>query len=253
MSAKSDDCPPWLATFADLMSLLMAVFVLLFAMSTLDAKKYEAVVQSLTYTLGHGSDMSQTQVEYFKTAELEQADLDEKGETVIEDLKPLFESMVDTYAISNQDSDIQVTLDKEQKQIKVTFAESISFLTGEAKLKPGFITELERLQPYINDQTQVKAIGHTDKRPVSGGRFKSNWELSSARAAAVIELLVSEGIAMPEQVEVIGVADSRPIDPGDNLEAYQKNRRVEIILVPNQALETGDLSIEKIDKNTSDF
>lgn len=238
MSAKSDDCPPWLATFADLMSLLMAVFVLLFAMSTLDAKKYEAVVKSLTFTLGHGSDLSQTQVEYFKEDELNQMQLEKKGETVIEDLKPLFESVVDTYAISNQDSDIQVTLDKERKEIKVTFAESISFLSGEAKLMPGFATELKRLQPYIDRNTKVKAIGHTDKRPVSGGRFSSNWDLSSARAAAVIELLVTEGVALPQQVEVIGVADSRPIDPADTLEAYQKNRRVEIILVPNKASET---------------
>lgn len=244
MSSKSDDCPAWLATFADLMSLLMAVFVLLFAMSTLDAKKYEAVVKSLTFTLGHGSDLSQTQVEYFKSAELKESQLDKKGETIIEDLKPLFESVVDTYAISNKDSDIEVALDPEKKQIKVTFAESISFLTGEAKLKPGFIDELKRLKPYIKAQTTIKAIGHTDKRPVSGGRFKSNWELSSARAAAVVELLVSEGMALPQQVEVIGVADSRPVDTSETLEAFQKNRRVEIILVPHQSPKTDGLAID---------
>lgn len=244
MSAKSDDCPAWLATFADLMSLLMAVFVLLFAMSTLDAKKYEAVVKSLTFTLGHGSDLSQTQVEYFKTAEVNQAQLDKKGETVIEDLKPLFESVVDTYATSNQDSDIEVSLDREQKEIKVTFAESISFQTGEAKLKPGFVDELKRLQPYINDQTKVKAIGHTDKRPVSGGRFKSNWELSSARAAAVVELLVSQGMVLPQQVEVIGVAESRPVDTSETPEAYQKNRRVEIIIVPQQLSKTESVTLD---------
>lgn len=235
MSSKSDDCPAWLATFADLMSLLMAVFVLLFAMSTLDAKKYEALVQSLTLTFGHGADLTQTQVEYFKKTEIQQEKLEESGETVIENLKPLFESVVDTYVISNKDSDIQVMIDNDQNQIKVIFAESISFPTGEAELKPGFVEELKRLKPYINQQTEVKAIGHTDKRPVSGGRFKSNWELSSARAAAVIDLLVSEGIASPKQAEVIGVADSRPIDTSETLEAYRKNRRVEVVIVPHQA------------------
>lgn len=244
MSTKSDDCPAWLATFADLMSLLMAVFVLLFAMSTLDAKKYEALVQSLTYTFGHGSDLNQTQVEYFKSVEVEQTTLDKKGETVIEDLKPLFESVVDTYVISNQDSDIQVTFDNEKKEIKVIFAESISFPTGEANLKPGFVKELMRLKPYINEQTEIKAIGHTDKRPVSGGRFKSNWELSSARASAVIDLLVTEGIASPKQVEVIGVADSRPLDSSETPEAYQKNRRVEIVLVPNKSSQASQLTID---------
>jgi len=243
MSDKSADCPPWLATFADLMSLLMAVFVLLFAMSTIDAKKYEAVVKSLTSTLGHGSDLSQTQVQYFQSQEVPQ---EHKGETPIEDLKPLYESVVETYALTNQDSDIRVTLDQDEKLIRVSFAENISFLTGRATLKDGFITELKKLRPYIDDETLVKAIGHTDKRPVSGGRFKSNWELSSARAAAVIELLVNEGMVLPNRAEVIGVADSRPLDTSDTLEAYQKNRRVEIILVPYKNADVSKITIEKL-------
>ena len=244
MAKKAEDCPAWLATFADLMSLLMAVFVLLFAMSTLDANKYESIVKSLTMTLGHGSDLTQTQVEYFKKVKEEQnSDAEHQGETTIEQLKPLYESLIETYSNANQDSEIEVTLDEERKQIKVTFPESISFAPGRANLKKSVVYQLRKLKVHITENILVKAVGHTDKRPVSGGRFTSNWELSSARAAAVVEQMVKDRVVSPQQVEVIGVADSQPILDEESQEAYAKNRRVEILLIPKLEKENADLDV----------
>ncbi|MDG4813376.1 flagellar motor protein MotB [Hydrogenovibrio sp. 3SP14C1] len=247
MVKKSDDCPTWLATFADLMSLLMAVFVLLFAMSTLDAKKYEGIVESLTNTLGHGSGLNQVQLEYFKKTERinpipsEQAkpelssNLNQNSDSkpLPEKLKPLYESIAKTYERSQHDSNIEVTIDEDRQQVKVSFPERISFPTGEADLKPGFAAQLQKLKKHIDNTLLVKAIGHTDKRPISSGRFKSNWELSSARAAAVIQQLIDDRIITPDQAQVIGVADTHPVDDRDTEAAYALNRRVEIILIPH--------------------
>lgn len=243
--SKKADCPAWLATFADLMSLLMAIFVLLFAMSTLDANKYEAIVKSLSMTLGHGSDLTQTQVEYFKQVKEEQkqdAELD--GETVIEQLKPLYESLIDTYSNQNYDNEIEVTMDPERKQIKVTFPESISFAPGRADLKKSAIYQLRKLKVHITDEILVKAVGHTDKRPVTGGHYSSNWDLSSARAAAVVEQMLKDKVIQPRQVEVIGVASSQPISEADTEEAFAKNRRVEILLIPEMKKVDADLLVD---------
>jgi len=235
MSKKSDDCPTWLATFADLMSLLMAVFVLLFAMSTLDAKKYEGVVESLTNALGHGAGLNQIQLEYFKkTGRIDPIPSQQaKPESRPEKLQPLYESIAKTYQLSQQTNNIEVTMDKSRQQVKVSFPERISFPTGEADLKRGFAVQLQKLRNHIDNTILVKAIGHTDKRPISSGRFKSNWELSSARAAAVIQQLIDDKIITPDQAEVIGVADTHPVDERDNEGAYALNRRVEIVLIPH--------------------
>lgn len=235
MGKKSDDCPTWLATFADLMSLLMAVFVLLFAMSTLDAKKYEGIVESLTNALGHGAGLNKIQLEYFKqTEQIEPIPTQQPKSTVTpEKLQPLYERIAKTYEKSQQENNIEVTIDEDRQQVKVSFPERISFPTGEADLKPGFSVQLRKLKHHIDNTILVKAIGHTDKRPISSGRFKSNWELSSARAAAVIQQLIDDEIITPDQAEVIGVADTHPVDERDNEAAYALNRRVEIILIPH--------------------
>ncbi len=234
MAKKKCNDAPWLATFADLMSLLMAIFVLLFAMSTLDAHKYEAIVKSLTHTLGHGSDLTQTQVQYFKQAdEQRKVEQDQDGETTIENLKPLYESLVETFAMASRQSDVQVSLDPEKKRVHISFPENISFPTGSAELKPGFAVYLSKLQPYVTEFSRVQAVGHTDKRPVVGGRFKSNWELSSARAAAVVQKLIENGIIQSRQAEVVGVADTSPLSLAETEAGYAMNRRVEIIIEPN--------------------
>lgn len=223
MAKKAKDCPDWLATFADLMSLLMAIFVLLFAMSTLDADKYEAIVRSLTSSLGHGSDLTQTQVQYFKKVEDESKN---KGETVIEDLKPLLESLIDTFAQSNNDADqIEVTLDEQNKQIRISLPESISFQKGRADLKRTTAFQLRKLKPHINDTILVKAVGHSDNRPIRGGQYRSNWELSSSRAAAVAEQLLADGIVKANQLEVVGVADTQPLTDEATESGYAKKNR----------------------------
>ncbi|BBP44038.1 OmpA/MotB family protein [Thiosulfativibrio zosterae] len=233
MAKRVKPCPGWLATFADLMSLLMAVFVLLFAMSTLDAEKYESVVQSLTNALGHGQDLTQTQVQYFKQVQKNQSDSDLSGETVIENLKPLYESLIETYLSEAKPSeDIKINFDPQKNQIKVTFAEQISFSSGQAELMPKLIFQLRKLKVYLNPDMFVRAVGHTDELPVTGGRFRSNWELSSARAAAVIEQLVLDSVILPEQGEAVGMADTQPISAEHTPEAHAKNRRVEIIIMP---------------------
>jgi chemotaxis protein MotB len=75
----------------------------------------------------------------------------------------------------------------------------------------------------------LRVDGHTDARPISGGAFKSNWELSAARAIAVAQYLVTKGVD-PHYLAATGFGEFQPLDPGTTEEAYQRNRRIELKL-----------------------
>lgn len=232
MAKKCKESPKWLTTFSDLMSLLMTFFVLLFSMSSVDAKKYEQAVQSLTESLTGGSGLLPEQAAYFKqqsSASTEQPG----GSSMIEDLKPLYESLIETYATaSGQNSDIKLEYDAKTQQIKAIFPELISFDPGSAELKLRFRFLLRKLAILRHEPIKIKIVGHTDKRPIHSERFKSNWDLSAARAAAVADELIIAKIFAPQQIEVVGIADTQPVDLRDTPEAYAKNRRVEILIEP---------------------
>jgi len=219
----------------------MALFVLLYAMSSTDVPKYKAVVESLTETLGNGSELTPEQEQFFQslllakdseseTTEPPQPEVVEK--TVVESLKPLFDSLVDTYSEAGQNKEIKITYDEVTNQIRLVFPEQIAFDPGRADLKPRFVELLRQFFMFKDEKVAVQVIGHTDSRPISGGRFKSNWELSSARAASVIERLVNDRNIRAEQAQAIGLADTQPVSTGTTSFDYAKNRRVEVLVTP---------------------
>ncbi|MBN2864616.1 MAG: OmpA family protein [Thiotrichales bacterium] len=139
--------------------------------------------------------------------------------------------MIETFSKKqSESSSIQIEYDESQDQIRVTFPEQIAFDTGRADLKPGFAQMLSSFEGFKRPDIVLKVIGHTDKRPVAGGRFVSNWELSSARASSVIVELLRQNLVQQNQVEAIGVADTMPLIDEDTVQAYAKNRRVEVLI-----------------------
>lgn len=246
MAKKLKPCPAWLATFADMMSLLMAVFVLLFAMSIVEESKYVEVVESLSVALGWEGTLSPEQVRYIESVRMKQEAKEKASEaessksssavqiqeSVIENLKPLYESLIKTYATGEDSNKIKIKYDSGRDQVKVVFPEQIAFDAGRAELKPRFAELLKNSYKLKNEAVFVKVIGHTDKRPVTGGRFYSNWELSSARAASVVVTLVASGRLRPDQVQAVGVADTIPVSSGTTEADFAKNRRVEVIISP---------------------
>ena len=114
----------------------------------------------------------------------------------------------------------------------------VFFDTGKADLKPegddeldkvaGALIELEKQIP-ADIPWVLRVDGHTDKRPIVSSNFKSNWDLSAARAIAVVQYLVAKGID-PKRLVAAGFGEFQPIDTGDSEEAYRRNRRIEFKL-----------------------
>jgi len=114
----------------------------------------------------------------------------------------------------------------------------VFFDTGKADLKPEGEAELDKVAgALIGLEKQIPAEipwvlrvdGHTDARPITGGPFKSNWQLSTARALSVVQYLISKGVA-PQRLMAAGFGEFQPIDPGTTEEAYRRNRRIELKL-----------------------
>lgn len=115
----------------------------------------------------------------------------------------------------------------------------IFFDTGQAQLKAAGMPELDKLAATIVDLSReippdvnwiLRVDGHTDAKPLSGqGQFKSNWELSTARAVSVVQYLISKGIP-PTHIAATGFGEFQPLEPGDSDEANRRNRRIEFKL-----------------------
>lgn len=135
-------------------------------------------------------------------------------------------------AILGNRPDIRVVGDR------FVFPSEVFFDTGQAVIKPEGRAELDKIAAAVSELEQqipgeiawvLRVDGHTDVRPVSGATFKSNWELSAARAISVVQYLISKGIS-PQRLVAAGFGEFQPIDPGASEEAYARNRRIELKL-----------------------
>lgn len=129
-------------------------------------------------------------------------------------------------------SDIRVVGDR------FVFGSEVFFGSSQAELEPGGRAELDKLAAALLQLEKdipgdiawvLRVDGHTDARPIQGGRFRSNWELSASRAIAVVQHLISKGIA-PQRLVAAGFGEFQPIDQGDGPEALARNRRIELRL-----------------------
>jgi chemotaxis protein MotB len=134
-------------------------------------------------------------------------------------------------AILGNRPDIRVVGDR------FVFQSEVFFDTGQALLLPEGRAELDQVASAIVEIDKqipaeipwvLRVDGHTDVRPVAG-QFKSNWELSSARAISVVQYLISKGVS-PQRLVAAGFAEFQPLDPANTDEAYQRNRRIELKL-----------------------
>jgi chemotaxis protein MotB len=121
---------------------------------------------------------------------------------------------------------------------RFVFQSEIFFDTGQAVLRPEGKEELDKLGDALLDLEKqipseiawvLRVDGHTDVRPISSSQFPSNWSLSAARAISVVQFLISKGVS-PQHLVAAGFGEFQPLDPGQNEEAYRRNRRIELKL-----------------------
>ena len=265
-------CPPtgapmWLATFADLMSLLMCFFVLLLSMASMDVVKFKAVADSLKEAFGVQREIPLDQIpmgtsvieQHFSPGQVQPTPLDEIRQSTEEEKEkidtPEDMEKAKQKVIEDTMAEIEAEADKIKKELKseidqgmvtvetngfrivIRINEKGSFASASAVLQPGFEPVMNKItQAVMETQGKVIVAGHTDDVPIKTIMYRSNWELSSSRAVTVAQYMLEKKQIDPNRFLIEGHADTHPLLPNDSPQNRAVNRRVEIVIARDNAL-----------------
>jgi chemotaxis protein MotB len=255
-----------MVTFGDMMSLLLTFFVLLFTYSTMDVEKYKALAGSLKNAFGSSIvDQLSGMIEVGGMAtrdkpmtmlippaekkelpgvpdkseappvkmELDKADvkaIEETYKAVQKSRAEILESEIKT-AIEQTSPESRIAVIRESGTVIIRFPNEIAFPSGRGEITTSFSRAVAPLIPMLAaTKGDIVVSGHTDNVPISGGDYRSNWDLSAARATSVVHLLVDSDIIPMERITVQGFGESRPLASNDDDEGRARNRRVEITI-----------------------
>ena len=215
----------WLIPYSDLLTLLLALFIVLFAAGTINNGKLQQIMISMNTALsGRGSSIIQ------KENTLAAKELDQKKkEAETEKLHGLMKQ-IEGY-IEARGLEKVITIKDEPKGIKLSLKDVILFESGKADLKGDSLVILKDLLDLIKQvKNPISIEGHTDNVPITNNEFKSNWELSAARALSVLYFFEDKGIPS-DKLQFSGFGEQNPLYPNDTVEHRQINRRVDITIL----------------------
>ena len=229
----TEGAPMWMATFADLVTLLMVFFILLFAMGTIEEQKWKLIKESLKDALGQDEVPkagTREGLDVLKEAVLEEKTIhavDEVGAMVAKEVSDIA-SEVEEFVYKNKLAG-QVEVSSDERGAIITLSDTVLFPAGKARMT---FTGSEIIKEVFSLLKQfdydVKIEGHTDNIAIRTAQFPSNWELSAGRAADVARMLVQAGFP-PEKLSIEGFAQYRPKVPNDSVKNRGINRRIEIV------------------------
>jgi chemotaxis protein MotB len=253
----------WAIPYGDLITLLLAFFVVMYSMSSINEGKYRVLSDSLAAAFqgarktmvpinvgqergNKGGDAPLQGVSPTMLLKLPNVRPFPEAETSsrtraqpITAIPPLMRMAQDVrQAMQKLIDRKEVVVRQEPLWLEVEIRTDILFPSGVSSIAPNAVAVLEELagilKPFPNP---VRVEGHTDNRPINTRAFPSNWELSAARAASVVHLFTQAGID-PQRLEIIGLGEHRPIATNDTAEGRNTNRRVRIVILDNENVVT---------------
>ena len=230
-----DNGERWLLTYADLMNLLLILFILLYTMSKIDIDKYQTVATSLRAAFGGESsgqligdaggapaiiDIGGQNPSPVVEAQLEEQQMEEIREEITEVIQ-----------MEGLSPEVVVTI--EERGIVISIAEKVLFKSGSADLEAEPKLTIEKIGKVLLaiPGKHIRVEGHTDNVPIHNSRFPDNQELSTARANSVWRILVNHVGLNPKSLSATGYGEYRPKMPNDTAENKAQNRRVDIAIL----------------------
>ncbi len=218
----------WLITYADLLTLLFAFFIVLFAISNADLEKFKAFSGSLNSAFGGGgSGVLQGGGEVLEGGG---SLLPAAAALQASDLAAITESINDFAAENGLEGRLGVR--SEQQEIVISLSDNMLFDPASARLREESLAALNHVAGLLRDlSNDVRVEGHTDSIPLDTDAYASNWELSSARATEVLRYLTEQAGIDPKRLHAAAYADTRPIADNATPDGRAKNRRADIVIV----------------------
>jgi len=216
---------PYMTTFGDMMSLLLTFFVLLVSMATFEPAKFKVASESLKDAFGVLEAFPSIPIHPFVPIPRHDGS-ESRRKNSINDAKKI-EKLLDTKNLGGV-AKVEVT----ETGIAILLRDPASFATGSAELKENGQSILSDIAGIIKStpDLKVRVEGHTDDVPIHSSRYASNWELSSARALSVVQLLSLRSGINPGNMSATGYGEFRPLVPNTSEENRAKNRRIQIFV-----------------------
>ena len=211
---ESGDKDRYLITYADLITLLLGLFIILYAISNIDSSKYKSVVAAFDNYFGN--DRLITTIPDKKAVPTPKDKLSEELSKLI---------------VQNDYSN-SIQLEENERGITLHILEKILFPPGSADLNGMSKIVLKKIADVIrNLPNDIRIEGFTDNTPISNSKYPSNWHLSSARALNTAWYLIQDEGISPDKVSIVGNGENQPIAPNDSPETRARNRRVDIVIL----------------------
>lgn len=226
-----DEGEDWMLTYTDVVTLLIALFVMLLSYAIMNEEKYRRMASALSSAVRGPQTVVTAPLPGAQgvlpgaavpgaaaTAEPED---DGRSQAVADDLKK---------GIAGLGLAEQVGVEVKKNQVQLDIKASVLFPTGQSDLTDEGRRVLAKLAPVLQKGAyRISVEGHTDDVPIATDRFPSNWELSAGRATTVVRHLVEKGVE-PKRLQAVGHADMRPVADNKDDDGRQKNRRVNLRL-----------------------
>ncbi|TDX51923.1 OmpA/MotB family protein [Orenia marismortui] len=224
--SKNDDGggAGWLATYGDMMTLLLCFFVLLYSFSSIDAEKFRMMMDGLQGKLG-----VLTGGKTISSAELIESGLDANSPSYrqLSNMQNTISQYIDKQGLQD-DIKLEIT----DRGLTIRFSGKILFDLGRAEIKNNGQGILDNIAGFIKSMpNSIVVEGHTDNWPISNSQFPSNWELSTTRATNVIRYFIEEGNINPARLSAAGYSKYKPIKSNNTKENRAINRRVDVIIL----------------------
>jgi chemotaxis protein MotB len=233
----------WLVSYADFITLLFAFFVVMFATAQSDRSKAKEVSDSVRQALEHGQ-MSTALAGVLRHGQPGAGEAGRNSAAPVgRDSQPADTQpdLKQSQAALNQELEMEVKSGKLQIRLDargliVSLREAAFFASGDDAVSPSSYPILEKVAAVVKTvPNPVRLEGHTDSVPIHTPRFRSNWELSAARAIAMLELFSDRFGISPQRMAVAGYADTAPADGNDTGEGRAHNRRVDLVVLTKEA------------------
>lgn len=224
----------WLVSYADFITLLMVLFVVLYSMSQVNVEKYKILATSMrsAFALGGPSQVVDSQINQSGGTSEDGTSKPivvpgiPEGPTQSEEVAGQLTAMLSSQNLGNQ-----VSVQTNIEGVLISLSERLIFKNDQVELPAESLqvldTIVEMLRPINN---KVRLVGHTNNTPSTNPSYPTNWELSLARAASVAKYLINAGVA-PERLIISGQSEYAPVFPNDTEQHKNLNARVEIVII----------------------
>lgn len=220
----------WLITYADMITLLMIFFIVMYTLSQVDVEKFKSLSASLAQAMGAGGMVLESpgpSVVPGVSGTVPQVATQSGENSQLENVKKELEEYVRE---ANLQARVSVTM--EERGVVISFQDEVLFNLGSAELTPRAVEIIRKVGPILEKvPNYLRVEGHTDNLPIKTALYPSNWELSSARANSVLQELLRGFQIQPQRLSAVSYGEHRPVVENDTEAHRQLNRRVNIVIL----------------------